>query len=418
MRLLATGVLTLTAAAGLAPYIVFLHLRRRHDRLQRVLAWAVVRLAEFAGPVGIKLAQIASARGDLLPPIFVDALGQVQDQVRPPSTRAIRRALGQAYGASLTSTFPRLDLVPVASGSIAVVLRAYTRDGDHVALKIVRPGVSRRLAGELRWLRRIVTLIGRRPRFQYLPLVQTFDIFAGLVVRQVDMKAEAEAALRVAEMLGNDVIVPRPRLDLTHPGVLVMTYHAPRYKISDAWLPAEEYRLACRTLLRAVYRMTLIHGYVHGDLHPGNVGIADDGRIILYDFGLIAALSPHDRVLFRDFFLAVACNDGATVARCILVSARRQMPAHGVAPFRRDVDLVLRRRSGQRAGEFLVAGFVRELFALQHRHGLDGTPGFAAAIWALGMFEGLVRERYPDLDFQREVRPFVTSAILERVRPI
>ena len=61
-----------------------------------------------------------------------------------------------------------------------------------------------------------------------------------------------------------------------------------------------------------------------------------------------------------------------------------------VRPFEAAVEKLLVSRTGQRAGEFLVAGFVAELFDLQRRFGLYGAPGFVNAIWARAMFEGLV----------------------------
>jgi hypothetical protein len=38
------------------------------------------------------------------------------------------------------------------------------------------------------------------------------------------------------------------------------------------------------------------------------------------------------------------------------------------------------------------------------------------AIWALATFEGLVRRRYPDLDFQGEARAYLTSELVEAAR--
>jgi ubiquinone biosynthesis protein len=162
--------------------------------------------------------------------------------------------------------------------------------------------------------------------------------------------------------------------------------------------------------------MIFVHGFVHGDLHPGNVSVATSGQVILFDYGLVAALTESDRVLFRDFFLAVAMGDAATAARNILLSAERRPLKLDLDKFERAVAALLKRYSGQKAGGFLVARFVSETFALQRRFGLCGAPGFANAVWALAMFEGLVRQGYPSLDFQMEARPFLVRALIEKMK--
>ena len=47
---------------------------------------------------------------------------------------------------------------------------------------------------------------------------------------------------------------------------------------------------------------------------------------------------------------------------------------------------------------------------------LSGRLVGVNAIWALAMFEGLVRRRYPDLDFQGRVRAYLNSELIEAVR--
>jgi ubiquinone biosynthesis protein len=162
--------------------------------------------------------------------------------------------------------------------------------------------------------------------------------------------------------------------------------------------------------------MIFIYGFVHSDLHPGNVAVDDEGRLILYDFGLTAELSRNDRQIMNGLFFAVANADAARLAREMVASATTIPVMLDAAVLQADCRSVIDRWSGKPSGEFSVAGLAMDLFDLQHRHGIRSTPTFAAAIWALVAYEGLVRERYPDLDFQSEAMPFLTSALLARFR--
>src|SRR5262245_38024005 len=103
---------------------------------------------------------------------------------------------------------------------------------------------------------------------------------------------------------------------------------------------------------------------------------------------------------FRDLFLALASNNSPGCAAAIVRSALSVPDDFDWTAFQRDVDALMEAYHGRTAGNFLVAEFVYQILRLQKQHKLFGAPGFAAAIWALVMFEGLVRVRFPDLDFQ------------------
>jgi ubiquinone biosynthesis protein len=162
--------------------------------------------------------------------------------------------------------------------------------------------------------------------------------------------------------------------------------------------------------------MIFVHGVVHCDMHPGNVLWRADGAVALIDAGLIASLSETDRCCFRDFFRGLACNDPEDCANAILRSALLVPQSLDQAAFHRDVGTLVRTYHGRPAGKFLIAEFVFRVFELQRRHRLSGAPGFVSAIWALAMFEGLVRARYPNLDFQAAAHPFLVADLVSRSR--
>jgi ubiquinone biosynthesis protein len=405
-----------TMGAAAVPKLAYYWVRGKRHKLLEAVGILISRVAEALGPAALKLAQMASYRGDLLPGELIAPLIGTQDKVSPPSRRQVRRAIESAFGLRLQELFLQLDERPVASGSIAVVLRGRTVDNEDVAVKVVRPGVAARIQTDLQCLRWTVRIVSDWPRFRTVPIIDAFELIADLVTRQCDMQIEACSAARLKDMLRGEVIIPAPRMDLTRSGVLTMRYLKGASKISDPRIPRYQYQRACRMLLRALYRMIFEHGLVHCDLHPGNVSVTEDGRVILYDFGLTASLDTRTRLHFREFFQSVVRGDHVTAARILLDNARAHSSNVDVDAFREDLRVILVRRTGQRTSDFLVIGFVKELFELQYRHGVYGAAGFTSAIWALGTFEGLVRERYGDLDFQTESRHFMTSTIFEQLK--
>lgn len=418
MRLLAAARLTkilllgLVAGLTLLPALVRSRMRRDPALLRRAQGLALVRLCERAGPAMTKLAQLAAARADLLPAALIAPLARVQDRARPPSTRALRRALGRAYGPSEAWPFAIDNWTPVAAGSVAAVLAARLPGGEAIALKVVRPGVGARIRADLVWLGWLLGLAARLQAFRAIPLRHAFAQLAPLIARQADMFEEALSGTRLGMAAGPGVILPAIVPDLTRASVLAMRFERAAHRLTDPAVPQPVYEQGCRLLLAALYRMIFVTGFVHCDLHPGNVGCDDQGRVILYDYGLVAEVTEADRAILVGLFTAITTRDPVRAAREILASAATIPPDLDRNSVIADADLLLERWAGKNAGEFLVAALVRDLFALQHRHGIVAMPSFAAAIWSLATFEGLVRHRYPQLDFQEQAKPFLISHLL------
>lgn len=415
-RLVRALAFVLAAALLLAPKLASYRWSRDRERWLRALGDRAAWLCERCGPAMIKMAQIAASRRDLLPPHFADALSRVQDHVRAPSGGSIMRALRGAYGPPSEWPFELLSLDPIAAGSVAVVLRARSRRGDLLAVKLVRTGVKRGIAADLNVARWIAGLLQRHRLFAAIPLVEAFEQLRPMIARQCDMIEEAKTRARLAPSVTAEICLPATYPELTRSAALVMDLCPAVYRINDPALDGANYRRGARALLHALYRMIFVNGYVHCDLHPGNVGYSADGRVILYDFGLCTELSEHDRFSLAELFAAVVDPDAARAASILLHIGRsdqRKLNHQGLID---DMAQFLCRWSGLCAGQFLIAGFVRELFELQHRHGISGSPGFAAAIAALATFEGLVRDRYSELEFQLEARPFLVSHLLVTLR--
>lgn len=412
-RAVMIGIITTFVIVLSGPLILWHFLRRDRAAILESVGFFLARLAEAVGPSAIKLGQIASYRQDLIPLELAKPLGRLQDQVTLLSPRVVQRVLKRAYGEEMPEIFEHVDYKPFAGGSVAVVVRGRTLGGEEVAIKLVRPGVKRQIEIDLKIMRFIVRIAAKYMcRFDGLPILEVFDHFSELIVRQCDMDLEARSAERLRNLLDSEIIIPRPLIGLTRPAVLVTALISGTSKFDSVDIPTKTYKQASQSLLRSVYSMIFVHGFVHGDLHPGNVAINSSGQVVLYDFGLVTELRHSDRLLFTEFMLAVAVADSATTAKKIIQSSKNPPIDLDIAEFETAVGRLLQVFSCQKAGQFLVVQFVGELFMLQRRFGLSGTPGFSGAVWALAMFEGLVRKNYPELDFQAEASRFIAGLLV------
>jgi ubiquinone biosynthesis protein len=125
-------------------------------------------------------------------------------------------------------------------------------------------------------------------------------------------------------------------------------------------------------------------------------------------------MRPAERAAFARLFLSIALGDGATAAKIVRETAFRRPDNLDGATFEREIVQLIKASSGQRASEFLVSSFVSSLFKIQRKHNIYGSPSFTMAIFSLTVYEGVIRHRCADLDFQREAVPILLAAIQKK----
>jgi len=410
--------LLLLHALRLVPGLALSAATRDRARGQALVGRALACTAEALGPVFVKLAQMISYRADLLPVPLIAELARLQDRVSYSTRSRAREIVEASLQKPICELFAAFDDTAFAAGSIASVHRAKTFDGAEVAVKVVQPAVATRVRRDIDCMTWLVALAARSIHLRSIPVVETFAKIAEMIEAQVDMHLEASRLTRFRDLLAG---FDRPRVpqvldQFTAAHVLVMEFIGNATPLFSSQLDDGVYRNAVTQLLRALYQMIFVNGLVHCDMHPGNFLVAADGTTVLLDAGLAAELTDVDRRCFRDFFLGLTAMDSASCTGAIIHSALFVPQDLDRYALSKEVHEIVRSYAGRKAGDFLVAEFVFKIFQLQRRYGIYGAPGFVAAIWALAMYEGLVRARFPELDFQREARPFATAALLDDVQ--
>src|SRR5688572_31429928 len=68
------------------------------------------------------------------------------------------------------------------------------------------------------------------------------------------------------------------------------------------------------TLMRAYLDQTFVHGEIHADPHPGNLLVTHDGRLALFDLGMVAHVPPRQRERLLKLLFAAVDGRGEEVA--------------------------------------------------------------------------------------------------------
>jgi hypothetical protein len=120
----------------------------REARLRAFAARFVAAATRFRGGL-IKLGQVASLRLEVLPEAITKELSRLQDRVAPHPFAEITARIEHEYGVPWPERLADLASEPIAAASLGQVHEARARDGRHLAIKVLYPGIERSVAVDL-----------------------------------------------------------------------------------------------------------------------------------------------------------------------------------------------------------------------------------------------------------------------------
>jgi ubiquinone biosynthesis protein len=389
----------------------------------------VLDLFRDLGATFIKVGQIMSTRPDLIPNHVSRALERLQDDVGPFPFEAVVRTLETDFGRPMSELFAEFAPVPLASASVSQVHKARLPNGRIIAVKVRRPNVIELCTFDLAVMRIGARVLNAIPSIATLSPVATIEEFGRAIFSQLDFRIEARNNRRFRENFRGhpNVVFPEVIDELSSERVLAMSF-VEGTKILAKRTRSDPKRVA-RLGLQALLKMIFEDGFVHADLHPGNILITPEDQIAMLDLGLVGELDDPHRRGFARFFAAWAQRDGDTMARIMYdMSANARGDQHGQAA-RRDDDAFERYRAaiiefvgrywGQRLGEVQVGKVLFDMLAILRRHRVRVNPTFTIVNIAIAVTEGIGKQLDPTLDLMAEALPyFLTHPVDARAQPV
>ncbi len=399
--------------------------RKDEPRPTNSIAVRLREVAQELGPSFVKLGQIASTRGDLLPDDVVIELKKLQDDVPPMKPDEVAEVLAEAFGETHDQVFASFEAEPLASASIGQVHCAVLRTEDgrevDVVVKLQRPRIRATIERDIDLLYLLARLIERHvPESKiYSPagLVAEFD---RAIMAELDFTLEADNAERFARNFAGD-----PRVRFPH-----VYRHASTRKV----LTMERFRgekiypfvergqcgeLVAQNALHIVARQIFEHGFFHADPHPGNIimlGTADSPVVGLIDLGLVGRLSPDMRDAAVGLLVAAARQDPDAIADALLAIGRPRGRVDQRA-FRAEVSQLSEKYLGRPIAEIELAALVRDLVQGAVKYDIEMPTEMMMVGKALMTVEGIGKEIHPDLDAVGELRPYLVKLLMQRYSP-
>jgi ubiquinone biosynthesis protein len=374
---------------------------------------------EELGPCFIKLGQLLSTRPDLLPPGYVRALGRLQDRIAPVPYGDIVTTVEHELGAPLADVFASFDPVPLATASIAQVHRAVLRNGDAVVVKVQRPGVPEQVATDVDVLYEVAHFLTRHTaagaRYGLEGMVRELE---HSLSQEIDFRQEAENTRRIGQQLAEFERLTTPMVHSAYATkrVLVLSLIRGRHlaALTADELAAIDAAAIARELLSAYLRQIAIDGIFHCDPHPGNILVADDGRLALLDFGMVGRLDAGQRDSMILLLLAFSERQGQRVADIYLELLDTDQEFDRRA-FTQDITALVSRYHDMSGGNMGLGTALLDLTRVANTHRVPVPTAMTLLGKAMLNLDGAIRVLSPELDPVKLIRDYMMSVMRQRV---
>ena len=361
---------------------------------------------EELGLTFIKFGQVLAMRRDLLPDAYIDELELLHDQVPAMSLESVRATIESDLGAPLSTLFSSFGETPLGAASIAQVHKATLPDGRPVAVKVRRPGLSERIAGDISALTYLV-LAGEKlfPRLRAFDLHSVLREFSASLNRETDFGHEARTIMifrgTMAEF--SDLWIPGVVADYSQGSVLTLEFSAGERIDFYARQHPELMPEAMNTLVRLMMQTIFEEGLFHADPHPGNVFVLPDGRLSLLDFGSAGELDERIRESLSLLLEAVINGDARAATEAYLEMSPESENVNRVALLG-DIKAALYEIRGVNLSDVSIGNIFEALVRAGTRNGVRNPSEFVLLTRAVVILESMIRQLAPNHNYMESFR--------------
>ena len=379
------------------------------------------RALEDLGPIFIKFGQILSTRRDLLPDEVAVELAKLQDQVPPFPGKLARQMIEKSLGDRIENLFLEFNEEPLASASIAQVHTAKLKDGRDVVVKVVRPGIEKVIRRDVDLLLTIARLADRYSsearRLRPVEVVQEYET---TIFDELDLMREAANASQLRRNFENSPLLYVPDIywDYCRPDVMVMEriYGTPVSRIDVLKEKGISMQMLGERGVEIFFTQVFRDNFFHADMHPGNIFVADDGRYMAVDFGIIGTLTESDKRYLAENFLAFFNRDYKRIAELHLESDWVPEGTR-IDQFEAAIRAISEPVFNKPISEISFGHYLLRLFQTARRFNMQVQPQLVLLQKTLLNIEGLGRQIYPELDLWTTAKPFLERWMSDQVGP-
>ncbi len=394
------------------------HQDSRGDRLNQALT--------ELGPIFIKLGQMLSTRRDLLPDDLAESLAKLQDNVEPFSNHQAIKTVEQQLGKPLNEIFKSFDESPLASASVAQVHSARLLNDDEVVVKIIRPGIKRKIIADLKLLTILAewfeTYSEAGKRIHPKQIVADYQV---TLFNELDLRIEAANTTQLKRNFENSDLLYVPDVYWEHCRKRVMIqekiHGVPIGNIKKLIENNVDMKKLAHHGVEIFFTQVFRDSYFHADMHPGNIFVniddPDNPSYIAIDCGIMGTLNQSDKRYLAQNFVAFFNRDYRQIAELHVQSGWVSSKV-SVEEFESAIRTACEPIFGKSLDEISFGHFLIQLFQTARRFEMEVQPQLVLLQKTLLYIEGLGRQLYPKLDLWETAQPFLKKWLADTYGPL
>ncbi|TSB46852.1 ABC1 kinase family protein [Alkalicoccobacillus porphyridii] len=393
--------------------------RKKDPNYYRSTAERLRLLLEELGPTFIKMGQVASTRSDIFPDYLIKELSKLQDHVPPFPFKDVKAIIEEDLGNSLDSIFQHFDEEPIAAASIGQVHKAILPSGEKVVVKVRRPNIEQQVLTDLAIMEDLIGLAEERlvwaKRFN---LLEVFHEFAEALKLEMNYKEEAQNTERIYKQTEDEEDVEIPTIYPSFSTKRMMTIaYVEGIKITSI-REEDGYDLSkvAETFAKSLFQQIFVHGFFHGDPHPGNIFVKKDHTIALIDFGMVGRLTPEMRQNMALLVIGLKSRHTDKVLKALKNTNIVQDHVNQQL-LRDDLDALRLRYYDMPISDISLGEAVQDLFAVANKHHCKVPSDLTILGKSLLSVERIVSTLDPNLRIMDLIEPFGRTLIKERYDP-
>ena len=393
--------------------------RLRGERVRERSREASTLVASL-GPAFIKAGQALSTRPDIIPPVLLEELAQLQDQLPGFDSALAMACIEEDLGAPVDTIYEQLEREPISAASLGQVHRGVLKGGQKVAVKVQRPGLREQITLDLYIVRNIAAWLNRNVGLIRSDLVALIDELGQRVFEEMDYLNEAANAEKFADLHRHNprIAVPRIFHEATSRRVLTMEWiDGVKLTNLDAVRgigmdPDDMVEVGVNCSLQQL----LEHGFFHADPHPGNLLALPDGRLAYLDFGMMSTVSRESRTGLIQAVVHLVNRNFAALSKDFVALGflGEEVNLEPIVPAFENV-----------FGQALEMGVSRmdfkavtdDLSGVMYRFPFQVPPYYALIIRSLVTLEGIALSVDPDFKILGAAYPYFARRLMEDPDP-
>ena len=372
------------------------------------------------GPAYIKVGQALSTRPDLVPPLFLEELSLLQDQLPPFPNEVAFRFIEEELGAPPEDIYVELTSQPVAAASLGQVYKGKLKTGETVAVKVQRPGLAQRIALDIYILRRLAMWVKNTFKQVRSDLVAIMDEFGSRIFEEMNYTQEGQNAERFAQLYGHlqDIYIPQIYWEYTGRRVITMEWISGTKLTNMEAIKSQgiDAKYLIEIGVQCSLRQLLEHGFFHADPHPGNLLATADGKLAYIDFGMMSEVKPYQRYGLLEAVVHLVNRDFEALAHDY-VKLEFLTPDTDLTPIIPALGNVFKDALGASVAELNFKSIVDKLSALMYEYPFRVPAYYALIIRSLVTLEGIAINVEPNFKVLSKAYPYVAKRLLTDPSP-